>query len=471
MRKFYLVLIIVAMLFIALPPVQAAVPSTYSTSVNVTNLSDQEAVIDLVFYNLDGSEHARMPDTLEGFETKSYTTLPVTSGFDGSMVIESNQPLASMAMLSSKRSTGSSLGYASYIGTSVGSPTVYLPLLMSNNYGYHTFFYVQNTSANPIDVSIQYSDGLTAGPIVGLEPGASTKIDNRLEPGHVTNFSGIVTATGDIAVVVVEYSDGQRGVQLYSYNGFTTGSLTPIFSMINENNYGYWTSANIQNMGTEETTVTLTYTPTIAGTSCTETQVIPPGEKRDFATYAFAWPQSYSPYPITTNCTYKATFIGSAIVTGNSTGQPLVGIDNQINTSNDPNKGAALMSLNPDAGTDTVVFPYLHQWTGTWSWWTSMNVINVSGDTLPVGDIECSINGTDPSGVFSTVIANQNPIADGTGWLIQFFWNNPPLPEGFIGGAVCKSASGSEIVGTMNILAHNAGKNVDTLAVYEGINP
>jgi hypothetical protein len=470
MRKLLFLSIVLSMLFFLVPPVQAQVPAKYESSVNVTNISDSEGTINLVFYNPDGTVAANIPDTIGAYETKSYTSFPgVASGFSGSMVIESSVPLASMGMVIGKNTSNQPRGYAGYIGTSSGSNTVYLPLLMSNNYGFHTFFHVQNTSSGDVNVTILYSDGVT-GPVVNnLKPGASFKVDNRLEPGHVRDFTGIVQATGPVAVAVVEYNSG-TGNQLYSYNGFDTGSTNPIFPMINENNYGYWTSANIQNVGTQPTTVTLTYSPTEAGTACYETQVIPPGEKRDFATYVFVFDKSRYPHTITSNCVFKQRFIGGAAVTANSANQPLVGIVNQINTNNDPNKGAALMSQNPNGASDTIVFPNVQQWAGAWNWWTSLTIINVSGGTLAAGAIECNIRGTGPAGSVVATISNPTSLANGAGWLHQFYRDRAPLPNGFVGGAVCSTAGG-EIVGTMNILANDAGIVIDSLAVYEGINP
>jgi|GEM_PF-764214 len=473
MRKIGLFGIILVLLAIPFQSASAQVPASYESTVNVTNISETVGVITLKFYDSSGGVAGTLDETIEGYETLWITSFgSLDAGFDGSLVIESAVPLATMSMLSGKTGNGSIINYASYIGTSMGSDSVYLPLLMANNYGYSSYFYVQNTSAANIDVDIIYSDGTTNYTIRDLPPSASAKIDNRTDEAHpALSFSAELTATGPIAVAAVEYSNGNMGDQLYAYTGFPNGSTNPIFSLINEHNYGYWTSANIQNIGDVETTVTITYTPSVAGSPCTETQTIPPGEKRDFATYAFVYSPSIYPYPVTTNCNRYGTFIGVGVVTGNSAGQPLVGIDNQINTSNDPNKGAALMSLGPEAGTETVVFPYVRQWDGSQKWWSSWTVINVSGTTVPAGDIECRVTGSDSSGPVDTIISNPTSLADGAGWLQQFYGGFPPLSDGFVGGAVCTSQTGKEIVGQVNILAHLAGIDVDSLAVFEGINP
>ena len=373
-----------------------------------------------------------------------------------------------MSILTGKNSSGGTMNYASYIGTSSGNPSVYLPLLMKNNYGYNTYFYVQNTSSGYIDVDITYSDGTTNTSIRGLASSASVKIDNRLESHSTLSFSAELSVVGDgeITAAVVEYSSGDQGDQLYAYGGFPDGSEMPIFPMINENNYGYWTSANIQNIGDVSTTVTVTYLPTEAGSTCTETQTIPAGAKRDFATYAFAWDPSMYRYSVTSTCSRYQKFVGTAVVTSNSANQPLVGIVNQINTDDDPNKGAALMSLNPESGSGTVVFPNVQQWVGSQQWWTSWNIINVSGGPILAGDIVCTVSGSGTSRVFT----NPTSLANGEGWLKQFYRSFTPLPNGFVGGAVCTTTSGKNIVGSANILAANAGIEIDSLAVFEGIN-
>ena len=375
-----------------------------------------------------------------------------------------------MSMLIGKDSVDEPMGYASYIGSSTGNETVYLPLLMDTNYGFNTYFYVQNVTSSPVDVDIVYSDGTTAE-INGLQPWASQKVDNQAETHSLTNFSAILTATGDIIASVVETGDGSYGQALYSYGGFVAGSQNPIFPLVNENNYGYWTSVTIQNMGSVSTDVTVTYTHTYAGTDCYETQTIPAGETRTFASYVFRWNPSLYPHPApVTNCVMGELWVGGGIVTANSASQLLVGIDNQLNQDTGKDKGAALMSLNPTTATDTLVFPDIRQWHGTWAWWSSWTIINVSGVSLPAGDIDCHVTGSDDSGVVDRHITNPTALANGQGWLQQFFDGFNPISNGFAGGAVCVSSTG-EIVGSVNILGDDAPGDLDTLAVYEGINP
>lgn len=467
MRKLLYLSIILAMLFLAVPPVQAQPPAKYETQINVTNVSNVQGTITLRFFRLNGTELTPLVRTIKAYETLYFQSFSGVTNFDGSMVIESDVPLASMGMLIGKNSANAPIGYAGYIGTSMGSNTVYLPLLMKQNYGYSTYFYIQNTTGSAINATVTYSNGKVTN-IAEIKPYASFKIDNRTVSDLPKDFSGVVTASGPVAVAVVEYNEG-TGNQLYSYNGFNAGTTNPVFPIVNENNYGYWTGIALQNMGAVPTNVTVKYTPTVAGTSCTETITIPAMEKRVFAQYAFAFPQDWAPYNVTSNCVYGQRFIGSAVVTANSAGQNLVGIVNQINISNDPNKGAALMSQNSADASNTVVFPNIQQWVGAWHWWTGMTVINVSGASIAKGDIVCTIKGTGPGGAVTKTLTNPKALTNNEGWLHEFYADST-MPNGFIGGAIC-TTSGREIVGMVNILAHAAGISVDSLAVYEGINP
>jgi len=75
---------------------------------------------------------------------------------------------------------------------------------------------------------------------------------------------------------------------MFAYTGFMAGSPNPVMPLVNANNNGYVTGIQIQNIGTQPTDVTLSYTPSAAGSACTETQTIPAGQSKTFALAAFA---------------------------------------------------------------------------------------------------------------------------------------------------------------------------------------
>ena len=469
MRKIIFPLIIVILLGVLAVPVMAQGPSSYESTLNVTNVSGSSGTITLTYYNSDGTVAATYEDDIDPYETKFYTTLPsVSDGFNGSMIVSSGVPIAAASMVIGKDAGDSPMNYAHYVGVSNGSGTAYLPLLMDSNYGFNTFYYVQNTSNDLVDVAISYSDGLVVSAIEDLEPGASVKIDNQAEAHTAKKFTGTLTATGgDIAVTVVEWADGSYGKPLYSYSGFDGGSTNPVLPMVNQNNYGYWTAIPVQNLGTITTTVTLSYTPTKAGTACTETLEIGPGALGEFGSYA----HKFSPQTPGTTCTLGQTFVGVATVTGNTASQPLVGIVNQLNTelTEDYDKGAALMGINVSKATPKVVFPEVYQWYGTWHWWSSITITNLSGSALPIGDVSCRGVGTSDGGAEDVSWSNTSAIANGEGWITDLYQDFGPMPNTFLGGVICTSATG-EIVGTLNTLGHTAPDAIDTYTIYEGVN-
>lgn len=472
MRRFISLLIVVMLIGVANVPVSAQ-PSSYESTVAVTNVAETPGTITLTFYNPDGSEAGSQTESIDPLETLYFETFSVASGFEGSMVISSSVPLASSSTIIG--SDVSIMNYASYVGVSQGASTVYIPLLMDENYGYNTYFSVQNTGTANVNVSIDYSDGLSTS-ITSLEPGAAEIVDNQSEAHTVKKFSAILESTGPIAVVVVEWSDGTYGDELLSYNGFAEeqGSTELVFPMINENNYGYWTAIPIRNLGDTGTQVTLTYIPTKAGTECYETLTVPADGYAEFGNYSFV----SDDVVVDSNCTLGERFVGSAVVTANSTSQPLVGVMNQSTTIQEGLiKGSALMTMDPSLATAKIVFPESYQGLGSEEWWSSITIVNVSGATLPIGDVTCRGIGTAEGSPVDETWSNTAAIDDGKGWITDLFWkidsehpSEYPLQFGFMGGIICESASGGEIVGLNNTLGHLSGDTIDSLTSYEGVN-
>ena len=478
MKKLSIIIITALLMVTLITPAQAAGPSAYESTVNVTNTTGTAGSVVLTYYNPNGSVKATYSDTIAANETKWYITLPgLTTSFEGSMVITSSVQLGAISTIIGKDAVSAPMGYGSYTGFSSGSNTAYLPLLMDSNYGFSTFYSIQNVSSAPVNVTIQYSDGLAVPAVSNLQPNASIKIDNMLEAHTAKKFSAILTATGPIAVSVVEWGDGTYGNPIMSYNGFSSGITNPILPMVNEYNYDYWTAIPIQNLGTVPTNVTVTYTPTKAGTACTETITIPAKGQVEFGTYAFI--HSYNPATppyqgMSDTCAFRQTFVGNGRVTSNSAGQPLVALINQATTIDTvapiSDKGAAMMHIDPVSATSSVVFPDARQWYGTDDWWTSLTITNLSGATLPAGNIVCRAVGTDPLGPVDTTFSNVASIANNAGWIIDLFKDAGPMNNGFVGGIVCTSGTGGKIVGTTNVLGHTAPAELDSFTLYEGIN-
>jgi hypothetical protein len=412
---------------------------SYTSGVQVQNLSGSTANITLSFYdtatgNLSGSPTA---DTIAANSSKTYfaTTLPVSSGFNGSLVVSSNQPVAAISNILGNNGVAS----ASYVGTATGNTTLLLPLLMKGNSGNDTWYNIQNTGTADANVSIAYSDGTSAGPTT-IKPGAARSFFQKNETHSAAVFSAVVTSNQPVAATVIQESSAV----MYAYTGFPAGNVSPVMPLINANNGGTVTGMQIQNAGSASTNVTVTYTPSLFGTTCTETQTIPGGQSRTFTLFAFA-------NGANSTCVAGQRFVGTARVTTNSASQPLTVIVNQLRLTS-PQYAEAYGAFDPNAATSTVVFPLIVQRPADFSGFSIMNV--GAGAT----SVSCTFSGTS----FTVPATNINPNQAVT------ILTTSAIGSNYVGSGTCTASGGGKIVGVSNQL----GKVLtgDDFKVYEGVN-
>jgi hypothetical protein len=418
---------------------------TYTSSINVQNLEDLEATITIHFYNQDGTENIDpVSDTVDPLGSKVYFPIPANAGFNGSVVIESTTLIGAVSNIHGNNFAAN----ASYVSSNNGSTTVLVPLLMKANSGYNTWFNVQNAGESDANVQVSYSDGTSATGTI--KRGAAKTFDQASESSHPKVFSAIVTSTNSqpLAVTVVEESTKI----MFAYNGFGAGSTNPVMPLINSNNSGYQTGVQIQNSGGSDTDVIVTYTPSLSGTACTETQTIPAGKSKTFALYSFAGAPLDG---MTTTCVGGARFIGSAKVTGNSNSQLLVA---EVNQFKGTLNGGAYDGFDVSAATGKLVLPLIMNANS--GYWTSINLMNVGNSTATV---TCTFT---PYGAvpLPTLTKSLQP-NEGISWL-----QNTSDEFGttkYIGSATC-TAPGTNIVAIVNELGASAA--ADQLLVYEGVN-
>jgi uncharacterized protein YfiM (DUF2279 family) len=435
MKKLRLMLGLMMLLLLALPLAASAQSGiTYDSGFQVQNLdASNKANITIVFYNQDGTEANSVNDEISAGGSNNYYPLDeVSSGFNGSVVISSDRDIRAIANV---LGNGTDFG-ASYGGFTAGATEVSIPLLMKENNGFNTWFNVQNTGSAATDVTINYSDGETES-CLGLEPGAACTLDQSTE-GHALGWVGSATVTADepVAVTVMEVGDAT----LFAYSGFTGGSTELAMPLINANNSGYITGVQIQNMGGTDTDVTVSYTPSAAGTACSETQTVEAGKSATFALSAFTADGDCG----------DAKFIGSATVTANSANQDLVAIVNQLNLG--ANKGAAYEAFDPASATDSVVMPLIMDRNS--GYFTGFSVLNVGTSSTTVN---CTFVGSSHT-ESETLDAGEAmaPIQNGV------------LADGYVGAATCTAGSGGEIVGIVNEL--NVDLSGDAFLVYDAFN-
>lgn len=441
-------------------PAKAQVTQPFASGFQLQNLSSTTANITITFYEEDSAtaEGSPFQSTIAANSSVTYAVLngeggrpSLPAGFAGSAVISSDQEIAAIVNLVSP-DISLSFGGEAYVGVSEGSTSVSLPLLFKDYFDFNTFFNVQNVGSGSAAVTVTYNgsvDGEAIDPVttdpINIPAGAAHRFDQNAEADLPANFIGSasVSSTGsDIAAVAVQVGPTTALV----YNGFPSGSVEPVFPLINTNRFDYVTGISIQNRGDVDTNVTVTYTPGEEGTACTETKAIPAGESTTFAIDAFRTTIAGE------TCADGEAFLGSAAVTTNSAGVELVAAVNQLNQV--ANKGGTYTAFSSDAGTQTVVFPLVQD--RYFGYFTGLGITNI-GDVAT--DLTCTFSG-------STVTQSATALAPGAS---VTFIQLDEIADGYNGSAVCQAeAQGARIVGIANQVLTSGDK--DTFFVYEGPN-
>jgi hypothetical protein len=422
-----------------------AVTRPYSSGFQVQNLASTDADITITLYNEDGSVQVEATDTVPGSGQKTYATLddlnnPPQTGFSGSAVISSSERVAAIVNVVSPDVSNIQTGEA-YVGFEAGAQSVQLPLIFKSYFGFSTFFNVQNVSDTAANVTVTYQPG-GATETATIQPGAAQRFDQDDNGDLPSGFAGsaVVTSDQDIVAAVVQAGETTTLV----YNGFTQGSTTPYFPLVNTNNFDFLTGISLQNAGTQATEVTVSYTPSTAGTACTETKTIEPDASGFYAIDAFVKTIDGE------DCADGATFVGSARVTANSTNQPLVGIVNQLNQV--VNKGGSYASFDPGAATSTVVYPLIQdRWFG---YFTGLSIINVGAASTTV---TCTYS--------NSSVTQSDTLEPGETYTLEQL---NTISDRYNGSGTCQASGSGQIVGIANQLLF--AQDNDTFFVYEGIN-
>ena len=408
---------------------------TYDTGFQVQNLGTAQANITVTYYNQDGSVAASVADTIAAGGSKTYYPLTaVPDGFNGSVVITSDQPVAAIA-----NELGNAGAYgASYAGFSAGVTEVNLPLVMRANGGFDTWFNVQNAGTADANVTVTYTPGAHGSgytEMATIKPGAAHTFDQAGLTALGTKFVGSASVTSDQPIVATCNQVGPT--TLLAYDGFTGGSTMPSFPLVNANNAGYITGIQIMNIGTVDTNVTVSYTALPGfGTNSTENHDIPAGGSVTFALAHFT-----------------TLFVGSGAVTSNSASQPLVAVVNQLNIG--ANKGAAYGGFDPAAATDKVSFPLVMANNPTpGAYYTATTVQNVGTTTTTVTIAYSGSTATE-----------MKTLAPGESWPVS---QTTHFGSRYVGSATVTASGGGLIIGMCNEL--NLLVAGDAFLVYEAFN-
>jgi hypothetical protein len=426
MKKFGILVVIAMLVCLLVVPAASAQGITWTSGFQVQNLGTATATLTITYYNQDGSVAATVADSIAASGSKTYFPLSaVADGFNGSVVISSDQPVVAIA-----NTLGNYPQYtASTESFSAGANSVQLPLIMRANSGYYTWFNVQNVGTADASVTVQYvrgSDGNNyTAPAVTIKPGAAQTFDQHDLTQLGTKFIGSAVVTANQPIVASVMQVGETYRNMMGYNGFTGGSTKVSMPLIMANNSGYYTGYQVQNVGGSSATINITYGTNLAAggfVPTNETATLAPNESKTFQQIGGQW---------------TGTYVGSATITSN---QPIVAIVNQVKMTA-PVLGTAYDGFNPDAATAKVSMPLVMNANSTL--YTGFQVMNVgtSATTITVtfspntggGYVPASETATiDPGNSYNSIQAAK--------------WGS----NKYIGSAIVTAGAGGKIVAIVN---------------------
>ena len=355
LNRLFSVVIVLALMLALVPTAFAQGPAgTWVSGIACQNLDDvNNAAITLSFYpEGSGTSVLDYNDNIPAGSSKNYYTpssppgLPTT--FLGSVIVTSSTPLAcNINTQTTGNGTSSNpfrMATASGFDNNETGTTMYVPQVEKLLAGsWSTYIAVQNASTSSVNVSVTYRDRFGAAIPAATEnatiPAFSNNVFYQTDNANLpSGFLGAatVTGTGNIAVVVNMYNSGTNysNSQFQSYDGFASGNITLLVPRFVRRFYGYNGGMSIQNIGTNPTTVTISFT--FAG-----------------ATYTYTSPTIQAGAALalySTNISQLAPVdslpmgqrFGSAVITSNA-GEPIIAIVNEDNRG-DPadNNGSAV---------------------------------------------------------------------------------------------------------------------------------
>lgn len=285
MKKLTLVLVLVLVL-VAPVAVSADVPAPggpFNTAFRVQNLATSDATCTYTFYAADGTAAYTSAASTVAPGDALYVYVPSdTTVADGAYagVVSCDQEVAAVANFGDADSGAS---YSGVSGEDVAME-LYAPGIYDNYYGFASDIVAQNATDGAIDITLEiFEPGNTTAVYANTQSAVPAYAFVSWEQEGLTEladdqfYSAKVTGTGNVAAIVNIY--GITGTSndgtLFSYNAFSAGSLTAYAPVVMNAYYGYITALVIQNMGSADASVTVTYSD--AGTASDWTGTIAPG--------------------------------------------------------------------------------------------------------------------------------------------------------------------------------------------------
>lgn len=328
-----------------------------STWFNVQNAGSTDAEVQVDYYPLPGignpdTEFATIkPGAFHTFDQATNTDLGTR--FVGSAVVECTNGVPIVAAVNQERTTPALWQtMMAYKGFTQGSPTIALPLIMSNNGAAKlwTGIQIQNVGTLATDITVTYGPNIAgtwnpSGPDVQTSVGAGESMnvlnDNTIWSGG-NRYVGSATVTnsnGQDLVAIVNQQGAKNSVfQASAYTGLdpdgaTSKVIAPLIMSCNPNCNRLWTGLQVMNVGSTTTDITVQFipSPTYASKTNESASSVGVGESANFLQGAGA------------TANWDGTrWIGSAVIT--SSGEPIVALVNESWAVINPGDGERLLT-------------------------------------------------------------------------------------------------------------------------------
>lgn len=413
---------------------------TWSSGFQIQNLDSANPANVTVIYR-DGNGNEILPSggrqtlTVPAGGSTTIYPLPV-SGFDGTVEIQSDRPVAAITNLLTSNPTM----LDSYIGVTSPANQAFLPLIMRNNGGYSTTIYIQNTdTAGPANVTLEYrrtgSASVVKSRTVTIPAGGRATIRQLEDDADLgSSWVGSVRVSSDrpVAAVVTQ----SNGSILFSYNGFSQGSQRMYLPLIMCANSGWCTGLQVMNVGSASTTVTLRVDGVVR-----DTVTLGPYESK-------TW------YPVPPGST-TVRHVGSAVLEASAGGQ-IVAIVNELNGG----LGQGMSYVGFSGGSSVVNLPLVMTNNSGYHVGVQIQNLGSSDVTVQVRAVS-SIDGSVARNDTVTVPANKSTtLYPAVGTI--------PGPR-FVGSMTITGPSGSQLVAIANQITQPQ-QSGDTSAVYNAFN-
>lgn len=273
--KFFSIVMVLVLILagISTTRVEAGAYSTqFTTSVTYQNVGSGPATISLVFYS--EASPTGIPITLPELAPLAGTSIyvgsvaDISTGFKGSAVMSSNQPLVSTLVQVPKADSGVSVRPMSN-GFTSGNGYVLVPTVLKNKYDYNSIVSVQNVDSVVADYELIFVP-VTGSPITvetqDVPAGATKYYDLGTMSTIPAGFNGSLqvfatkNGTTDPALVVASAMElGIAGIGAYAFEGATDFSTLVYMPSALCQKYSADSSYAVQNTTTGPIDVTVTY--------------------------------------------------------------------------------------------------------------------------------------------------------------------------------------------------------------------